>query len=59
MKTFERILLKIAIIQFICLLLSQILFHELQLFPQLQQITRYEGVAQNNFTQILETFKGG
>jgi hypothetical protein len=58
MKTVERILLKIVIIQFVFLFLSQFLFHKYHLFPELQQLTRYEGVTENNFSQILETFNG-
>ncbi|MDP4083898.1 MAG: YpfB family protein [Bacillota bacterium] len=55
MKTIERILIKAALIQFIFLLLSQILFHGLDAFPQLKQITKYEGVNKNTYTEILET----
>ncbi|EIJ78702.1 hypothetical protein PB1_14129 [Bacillus methanolicus PB1] len=58
MKTFERILMKVIVIQLICLLLVQLFFHKLNIFPELKQITQYEGVSENNFTQILETFQG-
>lgn len=58
MKIFERFIIKLAIIQFIFLLLSQIILHQLDAFPQLKQITKYEGVNKNTYTDILETFKG-
>lgn len=58
MKAVERILIKIVIIQFIFLLISQFLFHKFQLLPELQQLTRYEGVTEGNFSEILETFNG-
>ncbi|MDE3839422.1 hypothetical protein C0966_08650 [Bacillus methanolicus] len=58
MKTFERILMKVIVIQLIFLLFVQVFFHKLNIFPELKQITQYEGVSENNFTQILETFRG-
>jgi hypothetical protein len=58
MKIFERFIIKLVIIQFIFLLLSQIILHQLDAFPQLKQITKYEGVNKNTYTDILETFKG-
>ncbi|MBN6888402.1 uncharacterized protein DUF5359 [Cytobacillus horneckiae] len=56
MKTFERILLKIIIIQFFFLLLSQVFFHHIGAFPELKQLTQYEGVTDQNFSEFLETF---
>jgi Family of unknown function (DUF5359) len=56
MKVVERILIKIVIIQFVFLLLAQLLFHQLNIFPQLDQLTKYEGVTENTFTEILQTF---
>jgi len=56
MKFIERVLLKIIIIQFFILFFSQIFFHQWKAFPELQQITQYEGVVENNLTKILETF---
>lgn len=58
MKTMERILMKVIIIQFIFLILSQLFLHQLNLFPQLEQLTKYEGVNENTFTEILQTFSG-
>jgi hypothetical protein len=56
MKTVERVLIKMAVIQLVFLLLSQIIFHQLDPFPQLKQITIYEGVTKNTLTKIVETF---
>lgn len=58
MKTFERILIKIIMIQFIFLVLSQFVIHKFQVLPELNQLTQYEGVTENNFSQVLETFQG-
>jgi hypothetical protein len=58
MKKVERILIKIAIVQFIFLFLAQLFFHQFEAFPQVKQLTKYEGVNENTFTEILETFQG-
>jgi hypothetical protein len=58
MKNVERILIKIVIIQFIFLFLVQLIFHQLDVFPQVKQLTKYEGVNENTYTEILETFQG-
>lgn len=57
MKSIERILMKIVIIQFLFLFITQIFFHKFNIFPELKQLTQYEGVTDNNFTEFLETFK--
>lgn len=56
MRLIERWLIKIIVIQFMFLLLTQLVFHQWNFFPELQQITQYEGVANNSFTELLETF---
>jgi hypothetical protein len=58
MKVIERILIKVVIIQFIFLFLAQFFLHQLDIFPQLEQLTKYEGVNENTFTEILQTFSG-
>ncbi|MFO1442994.1 YpfB family protein [Bacillus sp. Bva_UNVM-123] len=58
MKSIERILIKIVIIQFIFLMFAQIFFHKLNALPELKELSQYEGVTKDNFTQLLETFKG-
>ncbi|WP_079509574.1 YpfB family protein [Mesobacillus jeotgali] len=58
MKTFERILIKIAIIQLIFLVIAQIFFHRLDAFPELKQITQYEGVTDNNHSEVLRSIQG-
>lgn len=57
MKTFERILIKIAIIQFIFLVIAQVFFHEFNAFPELKQITQYEGVTDNNHSEVLQSIR--
>lgn len=58
LKTIERIIIKIIIIQFFFLLFTQFFFHKLDTFPELKEITQYEGVTENNFSELLETFNG-
>ena len=58
MKKVERILIKVVIIQFVFLFLSQLIFHQMDVFPQIKQLTKYEGVNENTFTEILQTFQG-
>ncbi|MBS4191054.1 YpfB family protein [Bacillus sp. FJAT-49705] len=58
MKAIERIIIKIIMIQFLFLIITQLFFHKLNIFPELKQLTQYEGVTDNNFTEFLETFRG-
>ncbi|CAG9608325.1 YpfB family protein [Pseudoneobacillus rhizosphaerae] len=55
MKSIERILIKLIIVQFVFLIVAQILFHNLNVFPELKEITQYEGVNNNQYTDVLET----
>lgn len=57
MKRVETLLIKIVIIQFIFLFLSQLFFHQMDVIPQIKQLTKYEGVNENTFTEILQTFQ--
>ncbi|WP_445492172.1 DUF5359 family protein [Niallia sp. 03133] len=56
MKTLERFLIKMIIIQAIFLALSQ-LIHIWDIFPQLYELAQYEGVSKTNYSKILETFQ--
>lgn len=58
MKSFERILIKIAIIQFVFLVIAQVFFHQFNAFPELKQITQYEGVTDNNHSEVLNSIQG-
>ena len=58
MKALERIMIKIIIIQFLFLIFAQIFFHKLNVFPELKELSQYEGVSKDNFSQLLETFNG-
>jgi len=55
LKTFERILIKLAIIQFAFLFISQLFFHQLNVLPELKVITQYEGVVNEKNTESVET----
>jgi len=39
------------------LLLAQLFFHQLNIFPQIKQLTKYEGVNENSFTEIIQTIQ--
>ncbi|MFE8695636.1 YpfB family protein [Cytobacillus sp. FJAT-53684] len=58
MKTFERILIKMVIIQCLFLIMTQLFLHKWNAFPELKQLSQYEGVTDNNFAELLETFRG-
>lgn len=54
-KTFERILIKIAVIQFVFLIVTQLFFHQLNVFPELKVITQYEGIVKEKNSDTVET----
>lgn len=56
MKTIERILLKVTIIQLICLLISQLLLPHLETWTQFNHLIKYEGVYEPTDAKIVETF---
>lgn len=56
MKTAERVLIKIILIQLFLLLFFQVVIHKLDVFPELNPLTPYEGVNKNTYTEILEVF---
>ncbi|WP_462412051.1 YpfB family protein [Neobacillus sp. Marseille-QA0830] len=56
-KRAEQILIKVIIIQFIFLFLSQLIFHQLEIMPHLNQLIKYEGVNENTLTDILQSFQ--
>ncbi|MCM3724422.1 YpfB family protein [Neobacillus cucumis] len=58
MKKVERFLIKLVIVQFLFLFLSQFLLHQMNIFPQIKNLTKYEGVNENTLTDILQTFQG-
>ncbi|GHH98166.1 YpfB family protein [Neobacillus kokaensis] len=57
MERVERILIKLIIVQCIFLLISQFFFHQLNLLPEVKELTKYEGVNENTMTDILQTLK--
>ncbi|MFJ7754150.1 YpfB family protein [Peribacillus muralis] len=58
MKTFERILIKVIIIQLVCLFLFQFLLSREDQIFDFTKLSKYEGVTSNNYTKIIETFNG-
>ncbi len=56
MKTVERIIIKLIIIQLLFLIIVQIFFHKNNMFPELKEITQYEGVTEYQFSNILDVF---
>lgn len=58
MKTIERIMVKLVIVQLLFLILAQVFLHHFEFLPELKEISQYEGVTENNFSEFLETFNG-
>ncbi|WP_019154321.1 YpfB family protein [Robertmurraya massiliosenegalensis] len=58
MKTIERIIIKMIVVQFLFLLVTQVFLHRWNVLPELKEITQYEGVTDTNFSDLLETFNG-
>jgi ABC-type uncharacterized transport system involved in gliding motility auxiliary subunit len=56
MKRVEQILTKLAIIQFIFLVIAQSLLMFSHFSPYLTKMKEYEGVNKNYHTQIIESF---
>ena len=55
MKTMERLLVKMAIIQFIFLVMAQLFIHQFDAMPELRSITKYEGVLKDKGERTVET----
>jgi hypothetical protein len=55
LKAIERILIKLAIIQFAFLFITQLFFHQLNVLPELKVITQYEGVVKEKNAESVET----
>jgi hypothetical protein len=56
MKRLERILVKLVVIQLICLVVAQIIMMNNQISPFLSKVIQYEGVTKDSFTKVVETF---
>lgn len=56
MKRFERILIKLIIIQFVALVCAQLLIQQSTFQPYLSRVVQYEGVNKLTITEWLETF---
>jgi len=54
-KTVERIIIKIIMLQIVFFIVGQI-FHMWDIIPEIRTITQYEGVMDSNFISFLETF---
>ena len=57
MLRIEKIIIKLIIIQGIFLLFSQVFLHHYNVFPELNALIQYEGVSEDYFTKIIETFQ--
>lgn len=56
MELIERLIIKLIIIQCVFLLFFQLIFHREDAFTEWKQLVKYEGVLENNYSEILETF---
>lgn len=59
MKAVERILIKMAVIQFVFLLLAQLFLHQFDAIPELKVIAQYEGVVKDKSAYTVETIWNG
>jgi hypothetical protein len=59
MKAVERILIKMAVIQFVFLLLAQLFLHQLDGIPELKVLAQYEGVVKDKSANTVETIWNG
>ncbi|WP_110927595.1 YpfB family protein [Bacillus massiliglaciei] len=57
MRTAERIIMKIILFQFICLLIAQTVIAMDPGIFEWNKLIRYEGVNKDNYTKIIETFE--
>ena len=55
MKLFERIIIKLVVIQLICLVIAQAIVLYSPFTPYLSKIEDYEGVEQSERTETMET----
>lgn len=56
LKRFERILMKLIVIQFIALICGQLLVQNEHVQPYLSRVVQYEGVNKITISEWLETF---
>jgi hypothetical protein len=56
MKRFESLLIKLVFIQFIFLVLAQLLLMNGEISPFLSKVIQYEGVTKDSHSKIVETF---
>jgi hypothetical protein len=56
MKRFERILIKLIVIQFVALVCAQLLIQQSSIQPYISRVVQYEGVNKITITEWLETF---
>jgi len=56
MKSIERLLIKLIIIQFICLLAFQSFLHHDGSLLESKKLIRYEGVTSTNHEKVVESF---
>jgi hypothetical protein len=59
MKAMERILIKMAVIQFVFLFLAQLFLHQLNVIPELKVLAQYEGVVKDKSAKTVETIWSG
>ncbi|MBM7661225.1 hypothetical protein JOC85_001997 [Bacillus mesophilus] len=56
MKHVERIIVKLVVIQIICLVIAQFIMTNHQLSPYLSKVIEYEGVTKDSYSKVVETF---
>ncbi|WP_456278522.1 YpfB family protein [Bacillus sp. AK128] len=56
MKNIERVLVKLVVVQIICLVIAQVIMTNHQLSPYLSKVVEYEGVTKDSYSKVVETF---
>jgi hypothetical protein len=56
LKTVERIIIKLILLQCIFLVAFQFFLSREDVFMEFTKLAQYEGVTNNNYTKIMETF---
>lgn len=57
MKVFERLLLKVIILQFIFLIIAQLMVLHTSVAPYVSKISYYEGVVKQKLPEVIETLQ--
>ncbi len=58
MKLIERLIIKLVVIQFLLLIVTQLFVHSFQILPGLNKVVFYEGVNKMEYSELIEAMTG-